>query len=46
MKIPRSDPVKTCGRAITMDDFRDEKIIAESGPVKPALNGMTGRGRL
>jgi len=32
MKIPRSDPVKTCGRAITMDDFRDEKIITESGP--------------
>ena len=39
MKIPQRDPVKTCGEAITLQDFEDEKIVAaaSNGP------GMTER---
>jgi hypothetical protein len=39
MKIPQRDPVKTCGEAITLQDFEDERIIAAArqGP------GMTPR---
>ena len=39
MKVPKIDPVKTCGKALTMQDFEDEKIVAaaSNGP------GMTER---
>ncbi len=39
MKTPKTDPVKTCGKEITEEDFRDEQIVAAAshGP------GMTER---
>ena len=41
MKIPKPDPVKTCGQAITEEDFRDEQIIAESyGPGQTPREAM------
>jgi hypothetical protein len=40
-KIPQRDPVATCGEAITMEDFEDEKIIAESrGPGQTPKEAM------
>lgn len=38
-KIPKPDPVKTCGKALTEQDFEDERIVAaaSNGP------GMTER---
>ncbi len=34
MKIPKPDPVKSCGKGLTMQDFEDEKIVAaaSNGP--------------
>lgn len=47
IKIPKPDPVKTCGKALTMEDFEDEKIIAESyGPGQTPKEAMARMRRI
>ncbi len=46
-KIPQRDPVKTCGEAITLQDFEDKKIIAESyGPGQTPKEAMARMRRI